>query len=464
MKHILNILLVAFTVSVLQAGEASKNYEDYTFTIHIGAFVKANISDFKNIQQYGYLYLLQLNNLQQVYMGDYKTEAAADKILAKVKEAGYPDAFTTRRSLKNGKKVTVIQIGTEKVGDQIDWVKYAKAGPLNVLLVDKYVKLVTGTFEDLDLARQRLRILKEMGFSDAFMKNVNDLLLHKVTSFETAGLIDIPTEFTYTPEPEPVVADEEVFKIDEPTVTKKGKSPEEEAVPESYDVVFMPKAAPAKNEIAEPTIRKNVKRTSVLKLQEVLKADGSYKSSLDGFYGPGTEKGYNITMAGNPEIQKYQVLTKFAQPLKVAEKEDSPKKTTNDLAGIYINWESIKLLKTIVNDLDPTPEKPVPTKIAAKNLKQTQLLMAAKAPNQEEYNYINDWNESLWKGLNEWEKADPLHKRLTTPLKIAYFKSWALLEDYFMDRGYKAKEARGMSLFVLQNIVEPGLNSYKKQK
>ena len=121
------------------------------------------------------------------------------------------------------------------------------------------------------------------------------------------------------------------------------------------------------------------------------------------------------------------------------------------------------LLKTIVNDLNPSPEKPDPIKIAAKNLKQTQLLMAAQAPNPTEYAYIDDWNSSLWKGLKEWEQADPLHKRLTTPLKITYFKSWALLEDYFMDKGFEAKEARGMSLFVLQNIVEPGLSSYKKK-
>ena len=89
--------------------------------------------------------------------------------------------------------------------------------------------------------------------------------------------------------------------------------------------------------------------------------------------------------------------------------------------------------------------------------------MAAQAPNPTEYAYIDDWNSSLWKGLKEWEQADPLHKRLTTPLKITYFKSWALLEDYFMDKGFEAKEARGMSLFVLQNIVEPGLSSYKKK-
>ena len=339
-----------------------------------------------------------------------------------------------------------------------EWKKYAEAGPLSVLLSASSVKFVTGAFEDLDHARQRLKLIKKMGFTDAFMKNINNLLLHKVTSFETGGGIDIPTEFSFTEEPEPIVSEEIVFKSDEPAV-KKTDTPETDVIPESYDVVFMPKSPPAKDEIATPTIRKDVKRTSVLKLQEVLKADGSYKGSLDGLYGPGTENGFNVTMSSNPEIQKYQVLAKFAQPVKVAEKESDTKHQTPN----RLNWESIVLLKTIVNDLNPSPEQPNATKMAAAHLKQTQLLSVTVAPNPTEYALINDWNEALWKGLKTWEEADPLHKRLTTPLKIAYFKSWALLEDYYMNKGYKAKEARGMSLFVLQNIVEPGLSSYKKK-
>jgi hypothetical protein len=460
MKQVLNILLATFFTFSLKAGETTKSFTDHTFTIHIGAFVKAKISDFKNIQQFGYLYSLHLNNLQQVYMGDYETEAAANKVLAKVKNVGYPDAFTTRRSIKNGNTVTVIQLGTLSVKDEIDWSKYAEAGPLSVLLAGNSVKIVTGNFDDLSAAKQRLNIMKKLGFNDAFMKNINELLLHKVTSFETGGQVDIPQEFSFTPEPEAIVSTDEVFKVDE-TAVKKSPAPSE-AMPESYDVVFMPKSPPPENEIAEPTIRKNVKRTSVLKLQEVLKAEGTYSNSLDGFYGPGTAKGYNITMSSNPEIQKYQVLAKFGQPKKVAVKEQEVQQNSPNTSN-PLNWESIVLLKTIVNDLNPSPEKPDAVKIAEKLLKQAQLLSSIKAPNTTEYVYIDAWNESLWNGMDAWEKADPLHKRLVTPLKITYFKSWALLEDYFMNKGFKPKEARGVSLFVLQNIVEPGLSIYIKK-
>lgn len=446
MKQALNILLAVLFTCGLQARETSKISTDYTFTIHIGAFVKANISDFKNIRQFGYLYSLQLNNLQQVYMGDYETEAAANKVLAEVKNAGFMDAFTTRRSIKNGNIVMVIQLGTVKPGEEIDWLKYAEAGPLNALLTGNSVKIVTEAFDDLNLAKQRLTLIKKAGFNDAFIKNVNELLLHKVTSFETGGKVVIPQEFSFTPEPEPVISAVEPIKAVQP--------PAREVVPQEYDAVLTPKSPAPANEIAEPTIRKNVKRTSVLKLQELLKADGTYTGSLDGFYGPGTAKGYNQTLAANADVKKYQILAKHAVP----EIADAQKKSTG---GYSLNWGALGLLTTIVNDLNPSPEKANVTKIAEKNLKQTQLLSTTNVPNATEYAYIDSWNESLWKGIEEWEKKDPLHKRMTTPLKIAYFQSWALLEDYFMDKGFEAKDARGMSLFVLQNIVEPGLNTYK---
>ncbi len=187
----------------------------------------------------------------------------------------------------------------------------------------------------------------------------------------------------------------------------------------------------------------------------MLKAEGTYTGSLDGLYGPGTAKGYNQTLSANPDVKKYQILTKYAP----AENADAQQKNAS---GYNINWEAIELLETIVNDLNPSPEKANATKAVEKKLKQTQLLSMTNAPNATEYANIDSWNESLWNGITNWEKTDPLHKRLATPLKIAYFQSWALLEDYFMDKGFEAKDARGMALFVLQNIVEPALSSYKK--
>ena len=88
MKPILNILLVALLAINVSTSKATTTLDNYTYTIHVGAFVKAKSSDFDNIRQYGFLYSKQLNNLQQVYMGDYETEGAANEVIQKVKSAG----------------------------------------------------------------------------------------------------------------------------------------------------------------------------------------------------------------------------------------------------------------------------------------------------------------------------------------------------------------------------------------
>ncbi|MFN7117828.1 MAG: peptidoglycan-binding domain-containing protein, partial [Saprospiraceae bacterium] len=59
---------------------------------------------------------------------------------------------------------------------------------------------------------------------------------------------------------------------------------------------------------AAPRIRSNVKRTSALDLQKLLKAEGYYKGSLDGYYGNGTAAAYDGMLKNSRELQKYLVL------------------------------------------------------------------------------------------------------------------------------------------------------------
>ena len=581
MKPILNILLVALLAINVSSSKATPTFDDYTYTIHVGAFIKAKISDFDNIRQYGYLYAQQLNNLQQVYMGDYETEGAANIVMQKVKAAGYPDAFITRRNLNNGNTVTVIQLASKAVTDEINWLEYTAAGPLHVLLSGNSVKIVTGPFDDLNSAKEQTKQVKSLGFSDAFMKNVNDVLLHAVTDFETGGPIQTPDSFEFVDD----LGEEIVDVIPAPKkTTEESDIPEPELIPESYDIVaLMPKSPPPPKNIAVPEIRKDVKRTSVLRLQEILKLEGNYDSSLDGLYGAGTAKAYEEMMANHKGIQKYKLLAKYA-PVEKPKLEEStlqkaintlivdspnalktlrnsnepiamaylayagfvksgPSKEVNkqmnaaikaafqtkklkkrppfdykvaysyndlgqlikhlryiqgaaeketdvpcwmferhpkeamaayepykymspanyriqDCAGT-LDWEALTLLETIVYELNPAPEKIDPAILADNQSKRSRILLAPKPLQKTDYKNIDNWNTDLWEGLNKWEAADPLHKKMITPLKITYFQSWALLEDYFMDKGMQAKDARGLSLCILETIVEPSLSTYR---
>jgi len=101
MKHYANILFAVLLTASLSTANTTKA-ANYTFTIHIGAFVNAQLTDFENIRPYGYIYTQKFNNLLKIYMGDYKTEADATKVLTQIKSSGYPDAFITRRNLDDG--------------------------------------------------------------------------------------------------------------------------------------------------------------------------------------------------------------------------------------------------------------------------------------------------------------------------------------------------------------------------
>ncbi len=66
---------------------------------------------------------------------------------------------------------------------------------------------------------------------------------------------------------------------------------------------------------------------------------------------------------------------------------------------------------------------------------------------------IETWHKKLWKAIDGWAIQDPMLEETGTALKIAYFQAYVLLEDYFMDEGYDKKEAKGMALTTLKDLV-----------
>lgn len=380
MKHILTLLFVCvlgFTSLSAKADHQISFDDDYVFTIHVGAFVKAKMSDFNEIRPYGFMYAQEYNNLLQIYMGDYPSEPKAMKVLEKIKRHGYPDAFVTRRNMKKGKSVRVIQVASNAIGEDIDWVKYSAAGQLYAILDGNQVKLVTGPFESSTAANNYLNSLKQIGFNDAFAKRINNVLLHKITAFEARQQLNFPSEIIVPQEEvlEEVIAEETIEVEPEPVpsmIVKKRKKKEvvevepevekevltaREVIPDEFDVVVkkerlapkpkveerpkvdkkpVGKPVPSKSAITAksitiplPKIRAKVKRTSALELQKILKAEAVYSNSLDGFYGAGTAKGWAAIKKTHPQLKKYILLATQEETLRP--------KGTSDVLQHYIN-------------------------------------------------------------------------------------------------------------------------------
>jgi hypothetical protein len=324
MKYFTNLLALAFSILICTAAQANESTNPiYIYTIHVGAFDKAQLSDFDGIRDIGYVYAFPLrDNLMQVFLGGYSSRKTARQLLPDVKESGYPDAYVMRRALDEGEDISTVQIALKKPGHDLDYGKYLQAGKLYISQNDNALRVLSGQYETEEIAQKRVNQLKKMGFADAIVRNINTVELIKLTSFESGGAVA-----------DPIVEVIETSKGAEPEVKKETRN-----LPDSYDVLFkkskntskggttiptdIPASFDGKTErinvpvkkeakVDLPKIRVKVKRTSAIELQKVLKAQGVYNSGLDGYYGKGTAKGYADIKKQNHQIRKYLMLSEM---------------------------------------------------------------------------------------------------------------------------------------------------------
>lgn len=567
MKQFLSLILSLFLPLVL--------ISQSLFTVNVGTFVDAKSPQFDDIRSLGFVYAYEMSNgLSQVYLGGYDSKPAADKAAAAVQQRGYRSAYVEERSLTQGQTVTVIQLATRETDKLIEWEQFEAVGTLFGILNDNLIKIVTGIYPNVDAAKLALQGIKSAGFSDAFIKNVNNTLLIRISQFET-GLkkplipinIDDQASTTGTPAASPTSYEETPASS---RIVTQARSVEPTPVREIGPNLV-------RNNTATnllPEIRTNVKRRSVLDLQKVLKAEKTYSSSLDGYYGPGTENGYALFKQNNRTYQKYVLLGEYfnsaspsgtdsrlqqginnllddpSAPLAVESSSEpiakayqayllfrtvGPGTDVNNLMNAAIqqaykggqqltsqppfdynatyayqnldqlilhlyylhaapgnnvaapcwlyqehpnetaaahasfarfssetfklqacdqftNWEEIRTLEVIAADLNMDAQ-PNEAKADAYASARAQLFLAPRALEPQEVVAVESWNDQLWANLNNWSKTDPLHTKITTSLKVAYFQSQVRLEDYFMNKGFSQDEAKGLALATLKTIV-----------
>ncbi|MEN0005145.1 MAG: SPOR domain-containing protein [Bacteroidota bacterium] len=554
-KKVSSLLVAGMLFVFSVVAQSNSSY----FTVQVGSFINASPEQFKSIKDLGFLHTAKLDGNQiTVYIGGFNDRASAQKVRDKVAARGWSGAFVQERLLADGQTATVVQLGIRSTKKSIDWDRYFKAGPLFVLLKGSEVKIVTGTFPDIAAAKKELPAIRKAGFKDAFVKRVNSVFLHEVNNFEADGVKRelIPLD------------------LDKRVATSSSNPPAN--VPGSYDYVGTKSVGKVptnySTNTAQPRIRGKIKRRSVVELQKVLKSEGAYKSSLDGYYGKGTSGAYRKAIDNNRAIQKYAVLakyvdrpglsgssSKFQQAIDnllddpnapaVLDSYNTPvakgyqayllytaigpnsevnalmnsaireafagQKLANqppfdyratyayqDLeqlilhlhylhsapgeevavpcwlfqihpeatAGAYskysgansnftmqscdefLFWDEVRTMQAIAVDLngDATLNKAALAEAASK---RAQLYVSPKAVNSLEKKRLENWNRSLWNGLNGWAARDPMHERIVTALKITYYQSQVRLEDFFMDKGFDKSQAEALALSTLQTLV-----------
>lgn len=575
-----------FTISIGHA----QNVPD--FTVQVGSFVNPKPVDFEQLSSMGFIFSTQrADNHTDIYLGGFTSDEAASKVVDKLKTQGYTNAFVSQLNTEAGISETVIQLDTKTSGDKINWEKYLKTGKVYVLLNGKEVKILSGGYASIDAAKAQLPAIKSMGFADAFVKNVNNALLHEVGEFEAGGQAKkplIPLDFS---EKEDVLAKENA-KSDTPVTTyedvtiivPKTETPKKDATVEQPVLTAkgVEAAAPKKTTNTDPAfdfrakmpdIRAKVKRTSALELQKVLKQEGTYKSSLDGYYGKGTSEGYDLALRTNHQLQKYTILARYMdipaaeapsgslqnsinnlwqdpqaalaelkkskapvakayrayflfateghsfevntlmnEAIKEAGSKDARAtlptfdpyatydyldlnqllthlrfihettredvnvpcwmfrrhpgtalKAFGEISGIksslsmqtcggFWEWQEVQLLHTIASDLC-TSGQMSESKIASSQTELAQLYLAPESMGWNERKALMDWDERTWKGIDGWATRDPLLAEISTALKISYFQTYVLLEDFYMDEGFDEKDAKGLALATLKALI-----------
>jgi len=334
-------ILTALAISFLSA------QSDSYYTVQAGTFIDAQAGDFEALRSVGFVYAKDLgDNLIEVYVGGYEERAAAEAKAEEVQRSGYPNAFVKEVAVSDGQPTTVVQMATRQTNKDIEWETLMQAGPLYGILKGNLIKIVTGPYANRREAKAALPDIQQMGYSDAFVKTISSAYLLPLGEFETGvkePLIPLdldasrpsdprgtttakgqPDSYAQTGErlppskqlprnkrqPGMYDAPPEAYEV---LAARSPEAPTPPDIPVDYDYYdgsVQPNTAGADAAPGLPAIDGSVKRGSVLRLQEILKAAEAYTGSLDGYYGPNTKKGYEKYVAQSRVLKNYALLAR----------------------------------------------------------------------------------------------------------------------------------------------------------
>ncbi|MEQ8705690.1 MAG: hypothetical protein RIC19_17310 [Phaeodactylibacter sp.] len=590
-----------FMAILLLTSQLVQAQNENFYTVQVGTFIDAKPEDFSALRELGFVHAQDLgNNLMEVYVGGFENRPPAEQLAATVRQNGYANAFVQERIIDPNQPAAIVQMATRQINRPVEWENFQKAGPLYGMLEGSLIKIVTGPFTSEAAAQAVLPGIRELGYKDAFVKNVPAGSLLPLTEFETGvkkPLIPLAMNESAPPPSQPESYEQakgnnripktgnmtqpygtptganEVLEAQQPVIPPT--PPTVPKLPSSYDYYsgeVRPNTgtAPAP---ALPAIDGSVKRGSALDLQRILKASKAYTGSLDGYYGPGTKAGYEKFFAQNRTLQQYQLIAEQS-PLPGQEGSNSelqkvinemgysaaaaarlddykadplaqayqayqlfqnfgPGQEVNQLmnraikgafqgkrlegvafdpsftyayenngqliqhllfvhaapateesapcwlaarhpaesadaytslspligdelklqgCGQFESWPEVRMLVALAADLSAQTSFDQ-KRLAQAATERSRLYTAPKPLNDKERASVENWHDNLLKGVSNWSKKDPLTEQLGTAFQAMYFQSQVRLEDYFMDKGYKPKEAKALAVATLHTLV-----------
>ncbi|MEM6395473.1 MAG: SPOR domain-containing protein [Bacteroidota bacterium] len=404
--------------------------QDQLFTVQVGLFQDVSLEDFSSLKNLGFIYAQEVeSNVHQVYIGNFSSRAKAQAVVDRLQERNFRNAVLLEQPLSAGSDIAVVQLASQGLNSDLKWAELEKAGTLYVQSDDQSLKVMTGVYPSRDQAQADVKRIRGLGYSDAFVKIINNYRLVPITEWETGvkkpliplNIDNNPPVAQSNTAPAPTTFNN--------TVTIGGG--------ESTVGTF---SGNATTNAALPNIRGNLKRQSVIELQRMLKAKNYYQGALDGYYGPGTTAAYNTAWTSLPGVQKYRRLSQ------------------DEVSTDFLSWPETKLLHTVANDLSAGQVDAQVSSTADSD--RVKYFSASQPVSTATARRAQEWETTLWTRLDAWATTDPLHVRSVDALKLAYYQTLVRTEDYFMNNGFTSEQAKNLAIVSLQSIVGAELQRF----
>lgn len=254
-----------------------------TYNISLGNFSGVKVFDFPELANNGLVYNNKLNQgLEQVKLGDYTDYSVALELSKKAKKSGFINARVEENTFANV-STHYVQIASYDYYKQLSLDLSHIDKSRKITGVDNIIRILEGPYANRNLADAALQQIRKE-YAGAFIAKFPKELVHPMNSFYfDQESIAQPRITGYSTEDQnmgmDVLLNEEIYTF--------------------WELHFSTKL----KKIAKPNIRGNKKRTSAIELQKLLKKDGIYTSSLDGYYGKGTKAAFQKAYTNDPVIQ-----------------------------------------------------------------------------------------------------------------------------------------------------------------
>ncbi len=448
-----NLLLLALFFSFF----ASSNGQDL-YTIKVGTFRDVKADDFATLKGQGFIYGAPgPENTTDVYLGQFSSQPKALTVAQNLTANGFRNAQAMLLPLGTGQQVTMIQIAFHSGTRPIDWATLERAGQLYVESVDGVTKILTGVYPDARTAAGFLPAIRELGYTDAFVRNINNVRLIPITPFESGikkPLIPFSLQTAKTttatpdaPNPAPNPASPQTYGSSPQPYNPPATNPAPaygETTTGLSPAAASGLPAPA-NSAALPAIDGKTKRHSAAELQRVLKEKGYYTGSIDGYYGPGTTSAYETAWTDMPVIRKYRKLTEL-----VLEPAGN-----RDLVG---QWPEVQVLLAVAEDIAAGTANDTRARLLVQQ--RAEIVAATQPLNAAAASRVNNWASTVWANLGDWAVEDPLHAQIFSAFRLSYHQSMVRLEDHYMQQGLSAANAKDLATAMLQNLTGAQLDRF----